>query len=167
MVCPRCHRRLPVARCADADFTACICCKIEDIERRRRVELLTYAQFIHSPEWAAIRKCALEHAAFRCQRCGARAYEVHHLHYDKPWGSEEVGEDIEALCKPCHEKADAERRADVAGERWRRRVEGWIWDQRRRGVYDGRWWMAERELEEYLEEHGDDEDEEWWDRHAH
>jgi hypothetical protein len=34
--CPGCGRALPVARSRDPDFTVCVCCKLDEIERRLR-----------------------------------------------------------------------------------------------------------------------------------
>ena len=71
-----------------------------------------YAQYIASPEWQEKRKEALAFANNRCSRCSmprwlaAIAYDqdlhVHHLHYQTV-GDEDAFDDLEVLCRRCHE----------------------------------------------------------------
>ena len=63
-----------------------------------------YLRYLKSSEW---RKKADSRLAFdggKCQVCGKKATEVHHLTYDR-LGHEELS-DIVSLCKPCHKKAE-------------------------------------------------------------
>ena len=55
-------------------------------------------------------------AGWCCERCVVRTgnLEVHHLSYERFW--HERDEDLQALCGPCHRKADRERRA--ADRKW-------------------------------------------------
>jgi 5-methylcytosine-specific restriction endonuclease McrA len=123
--CPGCGRALPAVRRTDRDFTVCVCCKLDAISKRRA---WTYEEYMRSPEWAARRELALATAGHRCQRCGALGgLEVHHRHYDSLGAERE--EDLEVLCKPCHESADRERAARTSAENARAlyaaRLNGW------------------------------------------
>jgi len=51
--------------------------------------------------------------------------EVNHKHYEKPFGTERWPQDLEALCSPCHRKADRARQK-MNGRRVRRTVP-WAW----------------------------------------
>ena len=51
--------------------------------------------------------------------------EVNHKHYRKPFGTERWPEDLEALCKACHLKADRARQRR-SGRKVRRSIP-WIW----------------------------------------
>jgi 5-methylcytosine-specific restriction endonuclease McrA len=85
-------------------------------ERRRKKREAAYAKYIQSPEWKAIRKEALKRADFRCEmvlhgiRCPATTrtemLTVHHRTYAR-FGGAELPEDIQTLCKPCHDRVHA------------------------------------------------------------
>ncbi len=75
-----------------------------------------YENYLQSEQWWRKRGITILKAGNRCQRCGwlsprydGLGLEVHHKTYkhlgNEPW------EDLEALCKPCHEIADQERAA--------------------------------------------------------
>lgn len=92
---------------------------------RRRKRRKRYAQFLRSPQWRAIRKAALARARHCCERCD-RAFiigdaglqpTVHHKTYAR-FGGDEQPEDLEALCKRCH---DIHHGRDVL---WRSRHSG-------------------------------------------
>lgn len=69
-----------------------------------------YDAYLRSARWAARRAPVLLRAGGRCERCAAQApLDVHHLTYDRVF--REPPEDLEALCRACHELADDERRA--------------------------------------------------------
>lgn len=101
----------------------------------RRSHSAEYKAHIASPEWAAIRKAALERARHRCQFCGlsrdrlrliGRHLEVHHNNY-RNLGKEQP-EDLIVLCAggrgACHALADKQRRAHSHARRDRRRRRG-------------------------------------------
>lgn len=94
--------------------------------KRRRQHSARYKAHLASPQWATIRKAALERANYRCAFCGqtqdklfarGRHLEVHHSTYEN-LGSERP-EDLTVLCAGrggCHAAADRQRRA--ANRRW-------------------------------------------------
>ena len=62
----------------------------------------TYADYLRSPVWAAIRGRILARARHRCQACNSpHALEVHHRKYGV-WGAEDE-RDLIILCKMCHQ----------------------------------------------------------------
>jgi len=63
-----------------------------------------YKKFIHSKEWKAIRLNLFKIRGKQCEICGNKKVQVHHKHYDKPWG-EELPEDLIILCGKHHQKA--------------------------------------------------------------
>jgi 5-methylcytosine-specific restriction endonuclease McrA len=64
----------------------------------------TYAGYLRSPYWRAVRRRALVAAGYRCQRCPAvRDLQVHHLTYER-LGCEQPA-DVEVLCDSCHAAA--------------------------------------------------------------
>jgi hypothetical protein len=73
-----------------------------------------YHLYLRSQAWAARRREVIAEAGGACERC-QRSFlvclDVHHLHY-RNLGNE-AAEDLQALCRDCHEQADDERR-------WRR-----------------------------------------------
>lgn len=97
------------------------------IGRRRHAHSAQYKAHLRSPEWARIRRTALERAGYRCAFCGqskaklrtlGRHLEVHHNTYEH-LGDEQPG-DLTVLCAGgrggCHAAADRQRR-EGAGQR--------------------------------------------------
>lgn len=82
-----------------------------------------YVDHLASFKWTRTRAEKLRWAGGLCEHCGLAAHEVHHLHYDT-LGHEGLG-DLEALCKPCHRKADLKRKAEIDREVYWSRVDGW------------------------------------------
>lgn len=75
-----------------------------------------YKDYIKSPLWKRVRMQAIRGAHNRCEHCHktppqVKWLEVNHKHYRKPFGQERWPDDLEALCPPCHKKADNARRA--------------------------------------------------------
>lgn len=111
-----------------------------------------YLAYLMSPEWAELRNVILERDGYECQRCGATAAEavldVHHLTYEQ-FGNEAY-DDLQTLCRECHEEADEERR-------WEARVEAYA---RKRWGIGWRKWVsfgyAEKALESLIELEGDE-----------
>lgn len=63
-----------------------------------------YRNYLKSDEWRKKADSRLAFDGWKCQVCGKRATEVHHLTYVR-LGHEELY-DIVSLCKACHEKAE-------------------------------------------------------------
>lgn len=67
----------------------------------------TYTGYLRSETWRAKREAVRKRAKRRCENCGRReqlrlaAWQVHHLHYPKVWGTEPL-EDLILLCPDCH-----------------------------------------------------------------
>lgn len=73
-----------------------------------------YKAYLQSPEWRATRERVLARAGLRCERCQSYGdgLDVHHLRYTSL--GHEPDEDLEVLCRPCHNAADAERKRRAA-----------------------------------------------------
>jgi HNH endonuclease len=71
-------------------------------ERERREQ---YEAYIASDAWKAKRKLAFATYGKVCARCGGerKTLHVHHRTYVR-FGGDELVEDLEVLCIPCHEK---------------------------------------------------------------
>lgn len=68
-----------------------------------------YYRYLASRNWRLKRRQVLARAFHICERCGdAEARQVHHLSYEHI-GHEPL-EDLQAICRPCHEY--------VSGEAW-------------------------------------------------
>lgn len=85
--------------------------------------MLTYNQTLHreylkSPVWQAKRVEALSHYGSICNRCKEYGNDVHHKTYER-WGGNELMQDLEVLCRGCHEahhrveRANRERRSNL------------------------------------------------------
>lgn len=62
-----------------------------------------YSQHLHSQYWRTIREIALAKSKYKCSRCRTKDYlNAHHLTYENV-GNERI-EDIQILCRMCHEK---------------------------------------------------------------
>ncbi len=62
--------------------------------------------YLKSPLWRKIRASAIEHYGEVCAKCGEHGNDVHHLTYDRV-GGEELLEDLQVLCRECHEAIHA------------------------------------------------------------
>ena len=74
-----------------------------------------YETYLRTQRWRDFRALALEDAQGACQRCGMSeranrllVLDVHHTTYARL--GREALDDVEVLCRPCHEDADRERR---------------------------------------------------------
>lgn len=60
-----------------------------------------YREYLKSPEWAAMRRWALDRAGHACQVCNSKDHlDVHHRTYERlghEWPS-----DLTVLCRDCH-----------------------------------------------------------------
>jgi 5-methylcytosine-specific restriction endonuclease McrA len=70
-----------------------------------------YEEHLRSSQWQSIREIKIDSVGDRCERCGNDylQLEVHHRHY-RTLGREQL-EDLEVLCKKCHEDEHLLRRA--------------------------------------------------------
>ena len=61
-----------------------------------------YKRYLASREWATLREAVRKRAGNACERCDILPMQVvHHLTYERI-GHERL-EDLQAICKPCHE----------------------------------------------------------------
>ncbi len=78
---------------------------------------IIHRQYLQSPVWKAKRAEALNHYGAICGRCGRHGTDVHHKTYKRA-GGHELMEDLEVVCRSCHEAHhQAERCARAAGRR--------------------------------------------------
>jgi len=63
---------------------------------------LIHRQYLASPVWKAKREEALAFYGCKCNRCGEFGNDVHHKTYERVGGMEKM-EDLEILCRECHE----------------------------------------------------------------
>lgn len=68
-----------------------------------------HRHYITTPKWQSFRKQALAHYGAICNRCKSHGTDVHHKTY-RNWGNEKL-EDVEILCRPCHEAEEAMKRS--------------------------------------------------------
>lgn len=75
-------------------------------QRERRAQ---YNAYLASPAWHDRRREALAHYGQACTRCGSTgpALDIHHRHY-RTFGFESV-QDLDVLCRPCHDEEHADR----------------------------------------------------------
>ena len=67
-----------------------------------------YAAYLRSFAWRALRDRVLERDGGRCVYCGEPAVEVHHENYSRV-GREQL-DDLSAVCRACHLRAERLRR---------------------------------------------------------
>jgi len=70
-----------------------------------------YVAYLKSSDWKERRKQFLEDVNYECEECGEKATQVHHLNYSCL--GEEEREDVEVLCKQCHEDKEIEKGTDM------------------------------------------------------
>ena len=61
-----------------------------------------YRAYLTTPLWKNIRDKAIEHYGCICNRCGEYGNDVHHKTYARVGGMEQL-EDLEILCRECHD----------------------------------------------------------------
>lgn len=61
-----------------------------------------YRAYMRSPQWKALRLEFLDSKDWVCEICGGGATQAHHLTYER-LGREDF-EDLQALCRICHNK---------------------------------------------------------------
>jgi hypothetical protein len=60
-----------------------------------------WGEYMASREWFVLRRRVMDRASGRCERCGDPARDVNHLTYLRRF--HERLEDLQALCRPCHQ----------------------------------------------------------------
>jgi hypothetical protein len=81
----------------------------EEWESFGKVQVVDYADYLDSKEWADKRAYMLRTAEYRCQTCNSKGrLEVHHRTYKRI--GREVPQDLTVLCRSCHEAVHANRR---------------------------------------------------------
>jgi len=68
----------------------------------KRVLYDDYYEFIKSKTWYEIRKPVLKRDKNKCVHCGAKARDVHHKWYSRPFGKEKLKQ-LESVCRDCHQ----------------------------------------------------------------
>ena len=82
---------------------------------------IIHRQYLKSAGWALKRTEALAHYGAICNRCGKHGTDVHHRTYERVGGGE-LMEDLEILCRSCHEahhqaERCAKQKAGVRGRK--------------------------------------------------
>jgi len=73
-------------------------------EKNRIARRDYYREYLKSDEWKRKRYVVLKRDNWKCQLCGDKATQVHHLKYAKYQIGKEPIDWLVSLCKPCHEK---------------------------------------------------------------
>lgn len=126
-----------------------------------------YDAYLASPRWKEKRAPIIDRASGHCERCGraCAALEVHHLTYER-FGGNERPEDLQALCRGCHDQADDERKAA-----WKKQLAKWAAeaeDERHEARFAA--WMRACHGENYYDDLGSAgvaEEREKWDERQH
>ena len=63
-----------------------------------------YREYLKSDAWQRKRYVVLKRDNWKCQYCGAKATEVHHLKYAKYQIGKEPIDWLVSICSPCHRK---------------------------------------------------------------
>ena len=71
---------------------------------------INHRAYLQSPLWKQIRQKAIDAYGTICGKCGNHGTDVHHLTYDRVGGNELL-EDLQVLCRECHEAIHAMERA--------------------------------------------------------
>lgn len=70
------------------------------------IKQIQHREYLQSPLWRSIRKNAIIHYGEVCGKCGEYGTDVHHLTYERV-GGDELIEDLQVLCRDCHEAVHA------------------------------------------------------------
>lgn len=63
---------------------------------------ILHRQYLQSHVWKEKRNQALSYYGSICSSCGGHGSDVHHLTYERSGGNEKM-EDLQVLCRECHE----------------------------------------------------------------
>lgn len=87
---------------------------------------MTYQDYLSTLQWQRRRWGCFRRAAMKCESCGARPEQAHHLTYERLFN--ELDSDLMALCEDCHQRAEAFiatgqilRKGDTKTLRWQTR----------------------------------------------
>lgn len=76
-----------------------------------------YAAYLCSREWGEKRSLVRERCGGRCERCFINKMSaVHHLTYIRKYG--ELIDDLQAMCKPCHDFTHGHSDTDPSDKVW-------------------------------------------------
>jgi len=84
--------------------------------------MIKYKDYLQSEHWKMTRKKALDFYGRECNRCGDKRYlNIHHKNYLN-YGCEQM-EDLEVVCKSCHQKIhDKKRTVPIPDKRGARQL---------------------------------------------
>ena len=71
---------------------------------QRKSRKARYREYLKSDEWQRKRYVVFKRDNWKCQYCGAKATEVHHLKYAKYQIGKEPIKWLVSVCRPCHRK---------------------------------------------------------------
>jgi hypothetical protein len=74
---------------------------IPQIKNAAIVNDFSYQDYIQSPAWEKLRKKAFSRANGKCELCGEKAENVHHVQYPKHF-KDDCLENLVAVCQKCH-----------------------------------------------------------------
>jgi hypothetical protein len=87
--------------------------------------LMDHADYLETPLWKKqIRPHIMERDNGKCQRCGERATEVHHLSYEGRVMLGENDSELVALCRGCHEMVGRDEKGLARSKSEQRRLLG-------------------------------------------
>lgn len=66
------------------------------------INQISHRRYLQSSKWQEVRSAALRHHGKVCDKCGEFGTDVHHLRYPDVQGEEKM-EDLQVLCRDCHE----------------------------------------------------------------
>lgn len=123
-----------------------------------------YSRRLRQKSWHTLRKHLIKQAENKCSRCGLFRFgegelHLHHKTYERL--GKEREQDLEVVCKYCHQIADEDRVKRVVSERedrlWYARMDGWATKK-----YGENWerFIEPHELEEEFEEWLEDREDE-------
>lgn len=77
-----------------------------DLPSKREAWFRDHDLYLQTERWDSLRGQVMQRDGGRCTKCGAEAHHVHHRTYDR-WQNEDL-DDLESLCRGCHEKEHTE-----------------------------------------------------------
>ncbi len=97
-----------------------------------RLGFASYGDYLKSPLWKVIREAKLA-VDERCECCGDKAQQVHHLEYKRTVLTGKERHKLVSVCEPCHVKIE------FTSEGQKRSFEGTLKKAKRMLVAAGRW----------------------------
>ena len=78
-------------------------------EKLTRYQIAYRNGYLQSDHWQEVRRRKLKQAGYKCEACGEKTkLDIHHKTYER-LGKERL-DDLQALCRPCHVKAEKRKR---------------------------------------------------------